>query len=55
MSISAKSCEKARRELGENDDRKEKCLCQFREWIDNHSYIRKCRRGDRSVLKFYIG
>ena len=44
--LSAKFVEKARRELGEDLDNRDECLCQFQEWISNHTFIKSCRRGE---------
>lgn len=47
MALSVKFIEKARQELGEDDAKREECLCQFREWIASHSFIKSCRQGER--------
>ena len=35
----------AKKEVREDDNRKEQALVQFREWIDKHPAITKCRKG----------
>ncbi|CRK88987.1 CLUMA_CG002595, isoform A [Clunio marinus] len=52
MSLSAKFIEKARRELGEDSERREECLRQFREWIVCHRFIKRCRQDDNFLLQF---
>lgn len=47
MVLSAKLIEKARRELGEDDEKNEQLLCQFRAWIASHRFIKSCRKGER--------
>lgn len=37
--------EKARRELGESDETKIEQLKVFREWIENHKFFKKVRKG----------
>lgn len=38
--------EKARVELGEDDQKREECLKQFRVWLKNHEFIKNCRNGE---------
>lgn len=38
--------EKARVELGEDDEKREECLKQFRIWLKNHGFIKSCRNGE---------
>jgi hypothetical protein len=45
MALSEVFVEKAKIELGENDDKKKECLKQFRKWLENHEFIRSCRDG----------
>lgn len=35
----------AKKEVREDDNRKEQALVQFREWIDKHPAITNCRKG----------
>lgn len=44
--LTARVLEKARRELGEDAVKREECLCQFRDWISDHNFIKSCRRGE---------
>lgn len=37
-------------EIREDDSRKEQSLVQFREWLDKHPFIKKCRRGNFKKL-----
>jgi hypothetical protein len=38
--------EKARKELGEDENIKNQSLKQFREWIEKQAFIKKCRKGE---------
>jgi hypothetical protein len=38
--------EKAKIELGEDENKRTQMLQQFRDWIKNHPHIKKCRTGD---------
>lgn len=51
MALSAKFIEKARRELGEDDERKKEFLIRFRDWILNHRFIKSCRQGETFELR----
>lgn len=35
----------AKKEVREDDNRREQALVQFREWINKHPAIKKCRTG----------
>lgn len=53
MVLSTKFIEKARRELGEDDEKNEELLLQFRAWIASHRFIKSCRQGEQiEKLKF---
>ena len=38
----------AKKEVREDDNRREQALVQFREWIDKHPAIKRCRTGEFS-------
>jgi hypothetical protein len=46
--------EKARKELGEDDNIKNQSLKQFREWIEKQAFIKKCRKGECHPLKLLV-
>lgn len=46
--------EKARVELGEDDEKREECLKQFRVWLKNHEFIKNCRNGEFKKIKFKL-
>jgi GrpB-like predicted nucleotidyltransferase (UPF0157 family) len=43
-----KFVEKAKRELREDDNRKEQALEHFRQWLKKHPYIKEYRQGRKS-------
>jgi hypothetical protein len=51
MVLTKRFIEKARRELGESDEAKIEHLKKFRDWIENHRFIRKVRKGEKSLNK----
>lgn len=42
----------AKEELHEDENIRRQALAQFREWIDKHPHIRKCRRDAVFLLRF---
>lgn len=46
MALSEVFVEKAKKELGENQEKREECLKQFRKWLENHEFIKDCRDGE---------
>lgn len=44
--LSDKFLEKAKSELREDESRKEQALEHFRQWIQQHQYIRSIRQGE---------
>ncbi|KAG5683320.1 hypothetical protein PVAND_012606 [Polypedilum vanderplanki] len=44
--------QKNRDEIREDETRKQQALTQFREWLDKHPFIIKCRKDDAYLLHF---
>lgn len=51
MALSRAYIEQARLELGEDEEKREECLRQFRIWLDNHGFIKNCRNGKTNNKK----
>ncbi|KAG5671395.1 hypothetical protein PVAND_001593 [Polypedilum vanderplanki] len=52
MELSESFIEKARVELGENENLKIQCLSELRIWLANHPFIKNCRKDDNFLLQF---
>lgn len=46
--------EKAKIELGEDENKRKQALVEFREWIQSHPRIISCRTGEDFFLFIYI-
>lgn len=45
-----KIIDKARSELNESEEVKEKSLKEFRSWLSKHPFIKKCRKGFKNQI-----